>query len=125
MAKLNAMCGNRLTTAILFTLIVAATTAFSRAMFADSAPHIDGSWLMDFRTVCAVGAVVLLGTWRIGRWMKGIEDKLAIGDERFGRIENNMTQRNDILNDIHVRMSALPCGECFSNVAVKKGQRDD
>jgi hypothetical protein len=108
---------------LILPVLAMVTTAFGRVMFADAPPVVNANWLMDFRTICAVGAVVLIGTWRLGRWMKEIDDKLTTGEERFCRIESNMSERNDILNSINTRMESLPCGECNPVVKIKKGER--
>jgi hypothetical protein len=97
---------------LLLTLAVMASTAFGQVLFAQSPPtQISGSWLIDVRTLCAVGGVVLLGTWRIGRWMKRIEDRLDDGDTRFSRIELSMKERHELLRDIERKMDRLPCGD--------------
>lgn len=45
-----------------------------------TAPVINSAWLVDLRTVTAVGAVVISGTWWLSRKFQSIEDKLEAAD---------------------------------------------
>ena len=78
-----------------FGLCGVATTAFSRVVFAQTPPQINGNWLVDLRTVFAVGGVVLGGTAFIIRWMSRIEARLEAGDKWMKAIDE--------------KLSGLPC----------------
>lgn len=90
-------------------IVWASRLAFAQAPGAPGTHQLDGSWLVDVRTICAVGGIVLLGTWRIGRWMRRIEDRLDAGDERFKRIEEGMKAREGILARLEHSIARLPC----------------
>lgn len=48
---------------------------------------ISSEWMLDLKTICAVGGVVYLGAWRLSRWMKAIEDSNQAALDRTARIE--------------------------------------
>lgn len=95
------------------TVCVAATTALAHTFFAQApAPHIDGTWLLDLRTITAVSSVVLYGTWILARWMKRIDDRLEFGERLFEAINKRMDARDVKLDEIQKRVDTLPCGLC-------------
>ena len=49
--------------------------------------RVTGDWLVDIRTVCAVGAVVLVGTW---------------GEQTFGELQKSIVNLDN-------KLSGLPC----------------
>lgn len=54
-------------------------TAFG-AILSQAVPHVTqvtGEWVIDLKTVCAVGFVVLGGSWHASQWMQRVNDRLA------------------------------------------------
>lgn len=96
------------------TVCAVATTALAHTFFAQipGPPHIDGTWLLDLRTIIAVGSIVMIGTWRLGRWMKRIDDRLDVGEKLFEAINKRMDTRDITLGEIQQRVDTLPCGLC-------------
>lgn len=85
-------------------------TYASQVMFAQTPPtHVTGDWLVDMRTIAAVGGVVLLGTWRIGRWMSKIDNRMDVGERRFDNLETRMNHRDARLDRIEKILDGLPC----------------
>jgi hypothetical protein len=55
----------------------AATLAMLVTVLGDiAAPIVSANWLIDIRTVCSVGGIVLTATWWLGRRFQNIEDRL-------------------------------------------------
>lgn len=47
-------------------------------------PHqVSGDWTVDLRTVCAVGFVVIGGSWHASKWMTKVNDRLDDIEEHF------------------------------------------
>lgn len=87
--------------AVLVIVCCFAVTCAARVLIGGAAPPqtvVNGGWLVDIRTICAVGGIVLIGTWRLSWWMKAIEERLKTGEDRFTRIEASIAK--------------LPCDEC-------------
>lgn len=60
----------------------AATIAMCMTILGDAiAPIINSGWLVDLRTVCAVGGCVLAGTWWLAKKFQRIEDQLERAEE--------------------------------------------
>lgn len=55
-------------------------TAFG-AVLSQAVPHaasqITGELTMDLKTICAVGGVVLMGSWHASQWMQKVSDRLS------------------------------------------------
>lgn len=54
-------------------------TAFG-AFLSQAVPRvtqITGEWVVDLRTVCAVGFVVVGGSWHVSQWMQKVSDRLT------------------------------------------------
>jgi len=100
----------RQTAAFLLAVIFIGSTAF-KPYFADVQPQISGNWLVDIRTMCAVGAVVLGGTWWIARWMQKVEDRLKSGEARFAVIELTAVKREEMLRDIQMKVHHIASGD--------------
>ena len=98
------------TAAFLLAVVFIGSTAFKPA-FADVQPTISGNWLVDLRTVCAVGGVVLFGAWWIARWMQKVEDRLKSGETRFAMIELMAAKREDMLTDIQMKVHHIASGD--------------
>ncbi len=83
------------------------STAF-KPTFADAAPpKINGDWLIDIRTLCAVLGVLLFSTWWIAKWMQRVEDRLKTGDIRFTALELKAQTREDLLLNIKGQVDRL------------------
>ncbi len=83
------------------------STAF-KPDFADVAPPtINGNWLIDVRTLCAVMGVVLFGTWWVAKWMQRVEDRLRGGEIRFTALELKAQTREDLLLNIKGQIDRL------------------
>ncbi len=67
-----------------------------------AATQISPDWTVDLRTVAAVGAVVLSGTWWLSSRLRGFSDRLREGDARFSKFEQCFEQ-------IQNRLDRLPC----------------
>ena len=100
----------RQTAAFLLAVVFIGSTAF-KPTFGDATPQISGNWLVDIRTLCAVGAVVLGGTWWIARWMQRVEDRLKAGEARFAVIELTASKRHDLLTDIQMKVHHIASGD--------------
>ena len=100
----------RQTAAFLLAVVFIGSTAF-KPTFGDATPQISGNWLVDIRTLCAVGAVVLGGTWWVARWMQKVEDRLKSGEARFAVIELMAAKREEMLTDIQVRVHHISEGD--------------
>ena len=98
------------TAAFLLAVVFIGSTAFKPA-FADVQPTVSGNWLVDLRTVCAVGGVVLAGAWWIARWMQKVEDRLKSGETRFAMIELMAAKREDMLTDIQMKVHHIASGD--------------
>lgn len=85
------------------------STAFG-PHFADAAaaiPQINGTWLIDLRTLCAVLGVVLFGTWWVAKWMQKVEDRLKSGEVRFTALEMKAQNREELLVGIKNQVDRL------------------
>ena len=67
-----------------------------------AATQIGGDLLMDVKTVIAVGSVVLLGTWRLSKWMQEIVDRLKQQDDHRHQLELKISRLEGML-------MRLPC----------------
>ncbi len=90
----------------LFTVFMV-STAFKPAFADVNPPTINGNWLIDIRTLCAVMGTVLFGTWWIAKWMQRVEDRLKGGEVRFTALELKAQDREDILLNIKGQMDRL------------------
>lgn len=45
--------------------------------------QVSGDWTIDLRTVCAVGFVVIGGSWHASKWMTKVNDRLDDIEEHF------------------------------------------
>lgn len=96
---------------LLMFLATIVTTAIGQAVAPSPAPvQVSSNWLVDLRTVCTVGAVVLLGAWRISAWMSRIDDRLAAGEKRFEALDKRADNRDMKLDRIERTLAGLPCG---------------
>ena len=100
----------RQTAAFLLSVVFIGSTAFKPTL-ADVTPQISGNWLMDIRTICAVGMVVLGGTWWVARWMQKVEDRLKSGEARFAVIELCANKREELLMDIQMKVHHIASGD--------------
>lgn len=62
-----------------------------------AANQIGGDLLMDLKTVCAVGGVVLLGTWHLSKWMQEIVDRLKEQDKHRTELELKISKLEGML----------------------------
>src|SRR5690242_13142645 len=93
----------RQTAAFVFSVVFIGSTAF-KPTFGDAQPQISGNWLVDIRTVCVVGAVVLGGTWWVAKWMQKVLDRLQA-------LEDNATERELVMKDIQLKVHHIASGD--------------
>jgi hypothetical protein len=93
----------RQTAAFLLCFVFIGSTAF-KPTFGDAQPQISGNWLVDIRTVCVVGAVVLGGTWWVAKWMQRVLDRLEA-------LELSATERELVMKDIQLKVHHIASGD--------------
>ena len=80
--------------------ITAAVIAMSMTFLGDVAqPVIHADWAVDLRTVGAVGALVVSGTWWLAKKFQRIEDRLDRAEEARNGMQkalSKLIERNDL-----------------------------
>jgi len=73
---------------ILKAAVVSMAGTFLGGLIAQAMPHttLSGDWLVDLRTVCAVGGIVLTGSWQISRWQTKVTDRLDLLESTIAKL---------------------------------------
>ena len=75
----------------LFVNATAAGMAMAVTLLGDlAAPIISANWLIDVRTVCSVGGIVLTATWWLGRRFQNIEDRLKNAEVARAQMQEDL-----------------------------------
>ena len=92
-------------------------TAMLATAFGSVATQVTGEWTLDLKTVCAVGAVVIPGTWWLSARLKSLGDQLRDAEKIFAGFEKRFDLFEKRLDELPCRHS--PPQECALKKPVK------